>query len=296
MIRIPARLRLAATLIRHPVHGREIARLRQGNAALRKAIGTSLQKTAEWAGIAAQNAVKAGQAQAEVARLRAGEADAPADAGRTPTPAEWIRAWNDADAKTRRETAEAILRDTANAERCFADNHRGRIAQLHERADHAERMVKKVFDRARLVFPEDTALRYFHAPTDLDRMAEVVERAIGLIVNPAYVETFPQADGPKAEEIRRANAEEARVLDMLAARTRRGAVPVEAARAVFGPGAEEEHVFDEWVNLAAAAFQEMPDQDPPLLDDMLAHVLAAVAPAIMEHGRRTARTLEGAAQ
>ncbi|WP_157253175.1 hypothetical protein [Nonomuraea typhae] len=76
---------------------------------------------------------RAEKAEAEVARLRAGEAaDYPVEGG-TPTPAEWIRAWNDATPDRRLRRAAAIMNAFAKAERCFILDHEGRL-ELAERA------------------------------------------------------------------------------------------------------------------------------------------------------------------
>lgn len=53
-------------------------------------------------------------ARAEVARLRAGEADSPGDPDTWPTPAEWIRRWNDATPEQRLAMAQAQI-DLARA-------------------------------------------------------------------------------------------------------------------------------------------------------------------------------------
>lgn len=73
--------------------------------------------------------------RAEIARLRAGEADTPPPEGATPTPAQWIRSWNDLSAEQRLKWAEHILGNADQAYRCFAMDHEGRIEEL-EAARH----------------------------------------------------------------------------------------------------------------------------------------------------------------
>jgi hypothetical protein len=71
---------------------------------------------------------RADRAEAEVARLRAGEADhlPPEDA--VHTPAEWIRRWNDEAPEKRLEIIEYVLDAAGRAHRCFLLNHEARLA------------------------------------------------------------------------------------------------------------------------------------------------------------------------
>lgn len=79
--------------------------------------------------------------RAEVARLRAGEADEPIPEDldvAALTPAQWIRRWNDVTAGRRLAWAEAIIMISAQASECFRMHHSGiaeEVAQL--RADNA---------------------------------------------------------------------------------------------------------------------------------------------------------------
>lgn len=68
--------------------------------------------------------------RAEIARLRAGEADTPPPKGAAPTPAQWIRSWNDLSAEQRLKCAEHIMNGAEQAYRCFTMDHEGRIEEL----------------------------------------------------------------------------------------------------------------------------------------------------------------------
>ncbi|MFB4275771.1 hypothetical protein ACBJ59_10800 [Nonomuraea sp. MTCD27] len=70
------------------------------------------------------------QLRAEVARLRAGESDQPAAEGVRPTPAQWIRRWNDLTPERRHTWAEQIIADRADASRCMMADHDGAQAEL----------------------------------------------------------------------------------------------------------------------------------------------------------------------
>lgn len=72
------------------------------------------------------------QLRAEVARLRAGEADTPGEEGAEPTPAQWIRRWNDATPKERLQIAEAGRANAQAAYRCFLMDHEGRLADAED--------------------------------------------------------------------------------------------------------------------------------------------------------------------
>ena len=80
--------------------------------------------------IAISGGVEASELRAEITRLRAGEADALPDPGTWPTPAQWIRMWNDATAEQRTEWAQRILGDSERASRCFLQNHEWQIENL----------------------------------------------------------------------------------------------------------------------------------------------------------------------
>lgn len=92
---------------------------------------------------------RAERAEAEVARLRAGESDQPAAEGARPTPAEWIYRWNRATAEERLAMVGTILTAIEAAERCFLMDHEG----LHQELEAARRRNQKMaiqVDRARL--------------------------------------------------------------------------------------------------------------------------------------------------
>ncbi|GLY81868.1 hypothetical protein [Actinoallomurus iriomotensis] len=76
-------------------------------------------------------------AAAEVARLRAGEADDPSPADTMPTPAQWIRRWNDATAERRLEVITRIFGELDRARRCFEMDHENRLAE-------AERVARRL--------------------------------------------------------------------------------------------------------------------------------------------------------
>ncbi|GAA2990551.1 hypothetical protein GCM10017559_08220 [Streptosporangium longisporum] len=63
------------------------------------------------------------QAEAEIARLRAGESPTPAPEGVQLTPAQWIHAWNRATADERLAKVEQIQRQTGIAFRCQQQDH-----------------------------------------------------------------------------------------------------------------------------------------------------------------------------
>jgi hypothetical protein len=67
-------------------------------------------------------------AEAEVVRLRAGESPEPAAEGIQPTPAEWIRRWNDASPDQRLARAQQILAEAGAAQRCIMADHEAAIA------------------------------------------------------------------------------------------------------------------------------------------------------------------------
>jgi len=68
--------------------------------------------------------------RAEIARLRAGEAETPAEEGVNPTPAQWIRKWNDSTAEQRLKWAALILDHAEQVARCFQLDHEGRLADV----------------------------------------------------------------------------------------------------------------------------------------------------------------------
>lgn len=67
----------------------------------------------------------ADELRAEIACLRAGEADASAEPGLVPTPAQWIRKWNDGTAEQRLKWAALVLAHAEQATRCFEMDHEG---------------------------------------------------------------------------------------------------------------------------------------------------------------------------
>ena len=82
----------------------------------------------------------------EVARLRAGEADDPGEPGNQPTPRQWLRRLNDADADTRLKTAAQVIAHADESRRCFEENH---ASAVRER--------QRVFEALSAVSPEALA-------------------------------------------------------------------------------------------------------------------------------------------
>jgi predicted RNase H-like nuclease (RuvC/YqgF family) len=70
---------------------------------------------------------RAEQAEADLARLRAGESAEPAAPHVTLTPAEWIRKFNDATPEERLRVVEVLLEGAARGSRCFQLDHEGVI-------------------------------------------------------------------------------------------------------------------------------------------------------------------------
>jgi hypothetical protein len=81
----------------------------------------------------------ANNATAETEELRRGEADDPGEPGTWPTPAQWIRRWNDTTPERRLELAAGIVDAFQQASRCrYTEDHRGRLLDLLRRAESAE--------------------------------------------------------------------------------------------------------------------------------------------------------------
>ncbi|MEU8040900.1 hypothetical protein [Streptosporangium sp. NPDC049078] len=83
---------------------------------------------------------RAQAAEAEVARLRAGESPNPAPEGVQLTPAQWIHRWNQATADERLAKVEQIFNDGAAVIRCQQQDHG---AALHELAD-AQQIINRI--------------------------------------------------------------------------------------------------------------------------------------------------------
>ncbi|MFC6080996.1 hypothetical protein [Sphaerisporangium aureirubrum] len=75
---------------------------------------------------------RAEQAEAEVARLRAGESEDPPTEGVRLTPAEWIRMWNDATPERRLHLAALIDQASATQSLCVLADHEGALRQLRD--------------------------------------------------------------------------------------------------------------------------------------------------------------------
>jgi hypothetical protein len=90
----------------------------------------------------------------EIARLRAGEADTLPEPGVWPTPAQWIRMWNEATPEQRLQMAARVIADAQQAERCFLANHEWQIEQLRQQVEPKLRIEN--YDPGS---PEDLAAR-----------------------------------------------------------------------------------------------------------------------------------------
>ncbi|NEA21593.1 hypothetical protein [Actinomadura bangladeshensis] len=99
--------------------------------------------------------------RAEVARLRAGEADDPGHENTEPTPAQWIRRWNDLPPERRLQVAAAREQNARTAYDCFLRNHEGQIAELRGRVEELQQPVR---DAALAAL--DTMRAGHHAATD----------------------------------------------------------------------------------------------------------------------------------
>ncbi|GIH26038.1 hypothetical protein Aph01nite_43480 [Acrocarpospora phusangensis] len=86
--------------------------------------------------------LRAVRAEAEVARLRAGEASKPVAEGVRLDPAAWIRRWNDASPEKRLAWANRILDLLAEESRCFLLDHDGAV----ERVSEMELTLSRVMD------------------------------------------------------------------------------------------------------------------------------------------------------
>lgn len=82
----------------------------------------------------------------EVARLRAGEADDPGPPETQPTPRQWLRRLNDADADTRLRIAADCIAMFEAQRRCFEENHAGAVRER-----------QRVFEALSSVSPEALA-------------------------------------------------------------------------------------------------------------------------------------------
>lgn len=85
-------------------------------------------------------------ALADLARLRAGEADDPGPRHSTAaSPAHWLRRWNDLEPEKRLQMAAWIMKASETAERCFQMHHEYRL----ERAEAAIALVRQMCERAK---------------------------------------------------------------------------------------------------------------------------------------------------
>ncbi|MBO3751561.1 hypothetical protein J5X84_36275 [Streptosporangiaceae bacterium NEAU-GS5] len=81
-----------------------------------------------WAQLCDEAHQRLEQAEAEVARLRAGEAEHLPPEHAEHTPAEWIRRWNDETPEKRLRVLGALLDAAGRGHRCFMLNHEARLA------------------------------------------------------------------------------------------------------------------------------------------------------------------------
>ncbi|WP_188188012.1 hypothetical protein [Nonomuraea sp. SYSU D8015] len=131
------------------------------------------------------------RALAEVARLRAGEADDLPTPGTNYTPAQWIHRWNDATPEERLTRAEHILADTVTASRCIAADHDGAVAENeHLRCLHV---------RARAVAESWRAAGMRRADEDGDSMWVGLAHACAQILAALDGGTVEDADGNPIE-------------------------------------------------------------------------------------------------
>jgi hypothetical protein len=79
------------------------------------------------------------EANAEVARLRAGESDEPAAEGTTLTPAQFLRMWNDTTPERRLGIAARVLDMNSRDSACTLADHRGKLQELRR----SEREARK---------------------------------------------------------------------------------------------------------------------------------------------------------
>lgn len=76
--------------------------------------------------VGTRHMARAEEAEAEVARLRAGE-EPGRDPVAEPSPGQWIARWNASSADERLEVARRVIEDSARAARCFQMDHETRI-------------------------------------------------------------------------------------------------------------------------------------------------------------------------
>lgn len=114
------------------VRDEELERLRTALASYEKTItwNTPCHACAGTLDSAYAETVRAEQAEAEVARLRAGESAEPAPEGVQLTPAQWIHHWNRATPEKRLDTADWILDLNAKIGRCQIEDHAGAFTEL----------------------------------------------------------------------------------------------------------------------------------------------------------------------
>lgn len=82
----------------------------------------------------------------EVARLRAGEAEHPGEPENTPTPRQWLRRFNDADADQRLKIVSQVIANADQFHRCAEENHAGAVRER-----------QRVFEALSSVSPEALA-------------------------------------------------------------------------------------------------------------------------------------------
>ncbi|MET9445330.1 hypothetical protein [Streptomyces sp. NPDC006610] len=92
---------------------------------------------------------RAEAAEAEIARLRAGE-EPSWDAVSVPTPGQWVARWNAASAEERLEVAQRVIEDSARAARCFEMAHENHIARCRVSADAQAALARVRAESARI--------------------------------------------------------------------------------------------------------------------------------------------------
>jgi hypothetical protein len=137
-------------------------------------------------------------AEAEIARLRAGEDDERPDPGTALTPAQWIRKWNDAAPDRRLHAAQRVLEVIDQESRCFQQDHDGRLEHLeaelssrigqHQRAvnrataaeGEVKRPVTYLIDNHEYIHPTPAGPWPFHDP---DELAQLLAETRDSIIN-----------------------------------------------------------------------------------------------------------------
>lgn len=105
------------------------------------------------------------KARAEIARLRAGEADDPGHMGAEPTPAQWLRRFNDRTPEERLFVAESVMARVRESEEQRRQDE-GRIITLTNRVAALEKNGNELFrnlQRARIILIQVRELKEYWA-------------------------------------------------------------------------------------------------------------------------------------